>query len=44
MDSIKKKAQMGSEGNFLLEWYRCGADTKKPPMGSTYVRPIGGVD
>jgi hypothetical protein len=22
------------EGNFLSEWYRCGADTKKPPMGS----------
>ena len=23
------------EGYFLSEWYRCGADTKKPPMGST---------
>ena len=33
-----------ARGNFLSEWYRCGADKKKPPMGSTYVRPIGGVD
>ena len=26
------------EGNFLSEWYRCGADTKKPPMGSARER------
>ena len=23
---------------------RCGLDMKKPPMGSTCVRPIGGFD
>ena len=40
----KRKKPPRVRGNFLSEWYRCGADTKKPPMGSTYVRPIGGVD
>ena len=31
----RKKDFDKQEGNFLSEWYRCGADTKKPPMGST---------